>query len=183
MSVKSKEWESCAMREEYLPNLIFWSCILETCKRSWQNLVRHWEESKNRDGGTKSRQDMRKSRFGRKDYQFIFRQECWVLFSCKKWTKLKNSDILEATSRDGGFNRDTYMCSELSKKTISAATYSGLLENQKTAGNQSDSSYSGLLWKKETIVLYLASGPCSRLLLFLLFSTSGFPLLPLFLWL
>lgn len=82
-------------------------------------------EIKKLDGDSKSRHrhHMRKNRFGR-DYDFIFRQRCWNLSSCKT----KNNDTLD-TSRDGGFFIDMHVYSELAKKTTSAVTHSSLMEN------------------------------------------------------
>lgn len=77
------------------------------------------------------------------------------------------------------FDRDTFMLSELAKKTMSAATHPGLMENWKTIQETIATPVTGvgLLRRGETIFLYLAILPCSRHPLFLLSSLSRF-LLP-----
>lgn len=55
----------------------------------------------------------------------------------------------------GLFDRDTFICGELAKKTISAVTHSGLMKDWKTVrGNPSSSGYWSMVSSKEEKPLF-----------------------------
>lgn len=105
MPAKSEGLGSHAMWAEYLPTLIPWSCIVEIELRQtgrWlDRRVRSWEKSKNWDGDIKNRyrQGTKKWRFGREDYDFIFR---WVvgLFPITKKQKPQNQKRIHLTLQE-----------------------------------------------------------------------------------